>query len=79
MSIITKSGLKLVMEKGKVFCDSRELAKQFGKLHKNVLRKIEDEIKQMTELKIEPSVIRNFFVESNYKTNGELKTKPSKN
>jgi len=68
MSIITKSGLKLIMEKGKVFCDSRELAKQFGKLHKNVLRKIEDEIEQMTELKIEPSIIRNFFIKSNYKT-----------
>jgi len=66
MSIITKEGLKLVMEKGKVFCDSRELAKQFGKLHKNVLRKIEDEIKQFNELKIEPVKIKEFFVYSPY-------------
>jgi Rha family phage regulatory protein len=66
MSIITKSGLKLVMEKGKVFCDSRELAKQFGKLHKNVIAKIEEEIKQMESLKLSPPKIKEFFIESHY-------------
>ena len=72
MSIVTQDGLKLVMEKGKVFCDSRELAKQFGKLHKNVLAKIDAEINYINEFKDElQSVdINDYFIDASYYLKG---------
>ncbi len=44
MSIIAKDGLSIIQEKDKVFCDSREIAKQFDKKHDKVLRDINREI-----------------------------------
>jgi len=61
MSIVKQKGLKLVMEKGAVFCDSRELAKQFDKRHSDIIKKI--------ELEIERGLINP--TESSYKSRGK--------
>ena len=66
MSIINKDNLKLDLTSGKVFCDSRELAKQFDKLHKNVLAKIEEEIERFGGLKNSRQKIKEYFVKSDY-------------
>ena len=46
MSIIKQDGLSLNLTNGKVYCDSRELAKQFGKRHDHVLRSIAKEVER---------------------------------
>jgi len=65
MSIISKDGLKLIQDKDKVFCDSRELAKQFGKDHDMILKKIRKEIGVIEKLKL-TSQIDELFVLSDY-------------
>ena len=52
MSIIKQDGLSLNLTNGKVYCDSRELAKQFGKRHAHVLKSIEKELERFNQPKI---------------------------
>lgn len=52
MSIIKQDGLSLNLTNGKVYCDSRELAKQFKKRHAHVLKSIEKEIERFNQPKI---------------------------
>ena len=52
MSIIKQDSLSLNLTNGKVYCDSRELAKQFGKRHAHVLKSIEKEIERFNQPKI---------------------------
>jgi len=70
MSIITQDGIKMLQEKTHIYCDSRELAKQFGKEHKDVLRKIEKEIEIFggSELRHQ---INTLFIESDYGNRGK--------
>ena len=69
MSIIAKDGFKLIQEKDKVFCDSRELAKQFGKDHPKVLRDIEREIERFGK-RDSADQISDFFIKSEYGNRG---------
>lgn len=67
MSIIKQEGLSLNLTNGKVYCDSRELAKQFGKAHKNVIRNIEVEIERFRGSKVShQNLVNEYFKEDFY-------------
>ena len=71
MSIISKNELHLIQEKDKVFCDSRELTKQFSKEHNMILKKIDFEIREMLEIGAEGKITLSsldYFIESDYAT-----------
>jgi len=70
MSIIAKDGFKLIQERDKVFCDSRELAKQFEKSHDKVVKDIEREIRRF-ESRDSASEINDFFIKSEYGSRGK--------
>ena len=67
MSLVKQGDLKLIVEKDKVFCDSRELAKRFNKRHEQVLRKINQEIKRFSNLAEHKKVLGEYFIEDSYK------------
>ena len=67
MSIIKQDGLSLSLTNGKVYCDSRELAKQFGKRHDHVLRSIAKEVERFNLLKNgEIKKVDEYFKKSEY-------------
>ena len=67
MSIVKQDGLSLNLTNGKVYCDSRELAKQFGKRHDHVLRSIAKEIERFSLLKNgERDLSKEYFKKSEY-------------
>ena len=70
MSIITKDGLKLIQEKSSIFCDSREIAKEFGKEHDKVVRDITREIKRFDSPNL-ASEIEDYFIEADYGSRGK--------
>jgi len=65
MSIIAKDGLKLIQENNNIFCDSREIAKEFGKEHPKVLRDIRREIKRFDNPNL-ASQVDKYFIEADY-------------
>ncbi len=65
MSIISKDGLKLIQEDNHIFCDSREIAKEFGKGHPEVLRDIRREMKRFEKANL-LSQSDQYFIESDY-------------
>ena len=69
MSIVSKDGFNLIQEKDRVFCDSRELAKQFGKNHKDVLKIIDKEIERFGRADLLHE-ISSFFIPSTYGSRG---------
>jgi Rha family phage regulatory protein len=67
MSIVKQDGLSLSLTNGKVYCDSRELAKQFDKRHANVLRSIENEIDRFGNSKLSSqTLVHEYFKKSEY-------------
>lgn len=67
ISIIKQDGLSLNLTNGKVYCDSRELAKQFGKRHDHVLRSIAKEVERFNLLKNgEIKKVDEYFKKSEY-------------
>lgn len=67
MSIVRQEGLSLNLANGKVYCDSRELAKQFGKRHDHILRSIKKEIDRFSLLKNgERDLSKEYFKKSEY-------------
>ena len=67
MSLVKQGDLKLIVEKDKVFCDSRELASKFDKRHEQVLRKIDQEIRRFEKLAEHKKVLGEYFKEDTYK------------
>lgn len=63
--------LKLVSQNGQVLADSRDVADMTEKLHKNLVRDIENYIQILESSKLSS---QDFFIESSYKANGNNKT-----
>ena len=67
MSIIKQDGLSLDLKNGKVYCDSRELAKQFNKRHDHILRSIGKEVERFRSPKMgDENLVHQYFKESTY-------------
>ena len=65
--------LQLINEHGKIYVDSRQVAEMIGKLHKNLLKSIDNYVEVLESSKLSS---QNFFIKSTYKAEGNNKTYP---